>query len=477
MTAARACALVVAAVLAAYATAFGGAFQFDDFRVIVNNPAVHDGAAWWASMPGIRPLLKATYTLSWIAGNGGTVAFHAFNVAVHATSACLVLLLVRHWTDGSVAMLPSGTPVAASPLGVPIAVALIFALHPAQTETVTYISGRSSALMAMFYLGCVLAWERGRAAPSAWRWSALSLGLFAAALAVKETAWTLPFALLLIEFTRNGRHGREAWNATRAHFVVLGVAVVAILALPTYRRMLAAAVALRDPLDNLGAQVSGIAYLLANPLVTLHLNIDPVVPRFTGVTWLLVAAALLLLLWVGIAGVRRGFVTGFGLLWFFLHLAPTNSLIARDDIANDRQLVLALIGIALVYASIVHLRLPRQGFVAVTAALAIVLGTTTALRNLDYRSELALWQASLAADPRNPRAWNNLGMAWRTAGRADEARVAFQRALELDPEHPQALTNLLDLEAASRAAPPAGGRSGRERSETHEERGESAPNR
>ena len=147
---------------------------------------------------------------------------------------------------------------------------------------------------------------------------------------------------------------------------------------------------------------------------------------------------------------RRGLVPGFGLLWFFLHLTPTNSLLARDDLANDRQLALAVIGIALAYCSLIRVRLSSRAFAAVTLALALVLGTVTALRNIDYRSEVALWQSSLAADPRNARAWNNLGMAWRAEGRNDEARMAFLRALEIDPAHPQALGNLLELGAALR---------------------------
>lgn len=450
MTPARACALLVAAVAAAYASAFAGTFQFDDFRVIVDNPAVHGWSAWWASMPGIRPLLKASYTLSWVTGKGSAVAFHVVNVAVHAASACLVFELVRRWTDGSLAMPPAGPLRRDGDLAVPVAVALLFALHPAQTEVVTYVSGRSSGLMAMLYLASMTAWERARAEGGRRLWRVMSLLAFAAALATKETAWTLPFALVLVEVTRNGGRVGAACAAARAHVALLAGAALAILALPPYRRMLASAFALRDPVDNLAAQVSGVAYLLANPLLTLHVNIDPVVPRLTGAAWWAVAAALAALLYVGVSGVRRGLLPGFGLLWFFLHLAPTNSFIARDDLANDRQLALAMIGIALAYCSLIRVRLSPRAFAAVTLALAIVLGTVTALRNLDYRSEVALWQSSLAADPRNARAWNNLGMAWRGEGRADEARMAFVRALEIDPAHPQALGNLLQLDGPPR---------------------------
>lgn len=458
LTPPRACALLVAAVLAAYASAFGGVFQFDDHRVIVDNPRVHDWAAWWASMPGIRPLLKASYTLSWTLGGGSPLAFHVFNVACHAASACLVFALARRWTDASPVMPVASTPPREAMIGLPFAVALLVALHPAQTEVVTYISGRSSGLMALFYLASLLCWERGREHDRPRVWQGASLLLFLAALATKETAWTLPFALLLVEAVRNGRQWRAALRAAQAHLAVLALAMVVILALPTYRRMLAGAFALRDPLANLATQVSGVAYLIVNPLLTLKLDIDATPPLFTGWSWLFVAFALAALLYVGLAGARRGLVVGFGVLWFFLHLVPTNSLIARDDLANDRQLTLAMIGVSLAYCSLTWGRLSRRTFAAVIAALAIVLGTVTALRNLDYRSEVALWQASLTVNPRNARAWNNLGVAWRMEGDIAQARLAFQRALELDPSHPQALGNLLELGTPPQAGKPVSGR-------------------
>src|SRR5512139_3248898 len=130
--------LLLAAVLAAYASAFGGSFQFDDFNVIVRQPAVQSLAAWWESMPGIRPLLKLSYALSWGAGGGSTVAFHAVNIALHAANALLAWAILRELWD----RMGIGEAGAAAFAG-----ALLFALHPAHTEAVAYVSGRSVSLM------------------------------------------------------------------------------------------------------------------------------------------------------------------------------------------------------------------------------------------------------------------------------------------------------------------------------------------
>jgi hypothetical protein len=174
-------ALLAVAVLAAYAASLPAAFQFDDYNVIVRNPAVQNWAALAGELGhGLRPALKVSYALNWTLGEGEPWGFHAFNVLIHAANACLAycvgLRLARRWSVG----MPDAIWLAA----------LVFALHPVQTEAVTYISGRSTSLAATFYLGAVLVYLR---AGPAWA----SLALFALACATKETALTLPAALLL----------------------------------------------------------------------------------------------------------------------------------------------------------------------------------------------------------------------------------------------------------------------------------------
>ena len=193
---------LLAAAFAAYANAFLGSFQFDDFNVIVRQGAVHSLEAWWNSMPGIRPLLKLSYAFSWSAGGGSTFAFHAMNVALHSANALLVWALLQEiWQRAGIR--EAGFAAFAG--------ALLFALPPANTEAVTYISGRSVSMMAFFYLASVLAYLRGT---RAW----VSPALFVAALATKEVAVTLPFVAVVY----------NNWGFDTL-FRVLAVAALAIL--------------------------------------------------------------------------------------------------------------------------------------------------------------------------------------------------------------------------------------------------------
>ena len=147
-------ALVLAAVAIGYANALGASYQFDDWSVIVRDPRVQDLAAWWASMPGIRPLLKLSYALNHESGLG-VAGFHAVNVAIHAGNGLLALWLVRRLLGG-LAFAPADAGWTA------LATALIFVLHPVQTEAVTYASGRSTSLAVFFSFASLAAWVSGR---------------------------------------------------------------------------------------------------------------------------------------------------------------------------------------------------------------------------------------------------------------------------------------------------------------------------
>lgn len=425
--------LLLAAVAFAYANALPAAFQFDDFNVIVDNPAVHSWEAWLASMPGIRPLLKLSYTFNWMVG-WEAAGFHAVNILLHGVNTLLAYALARR--------LLRSQPVAHAEYAA-LFTALLFAVHPAQTEAVTYISGRSVSLMACCYLSGMLLWLQGSRFFAAF--------MLFAALAVKETAWTLPFALLLWQWAE-GKTLRAAARDLLPLWLVLAASMLVMLAIPGYQRLLAGSLSVRGLGANLVAQVSGQFYLLTQPLLLLRLNIDPDLAVPERLEWALLFKAVILagLLGWGLHAIRTRPWVGLGILWFFLHMLPTNSLLPRTDIANDRQLYLALLGLALLLVLMLFRRLPRWGAVSAAAVLAFSLAASTVVRNQDYRTEVSLWQATVAASPHKARSWNNLGYAYRLAGNRAEARFAYRRALEIDPEDIQARANLLALDRMPR---------------------------
>jgi hypothetical protein len=438
----RAAAAIALAVIVAYAHALSGSFQFDDWNVIVDNPAVHSWSAWWDRMPGIRPLLKATYVANWVSG-WGVEGFRGVNIVLHLVNTVLVTVLVRQVLE------VLGVDRARAATAAFVAAAL-FALHPAQTEAVTYISGRSVALMAMFQLAALVLHLRS---PSP-RGTATALLLFLLAMTAKETAWTLPFAVAIIEAARPGSTWRGVLRRTGWYWVTLAGLFLAAMAIPGYRFLLSRSLETRTLGENLLTQIDGVFYLLSRPMLLLHTNIDPDLPARTHWTMPLVVEAVVLLaiLTVAVWQWRRRPWLGLGLLWPFAMLLATNSVLPRLDVANDRQLYLALVGPTWVVAMLL-LRVPSPKLSAgLTAAVAGVLLAVTAQRNGDYRTEVSLWEATAKVSPGKARVWNNLGFARQTAGDLAGARTAYERALALDPEDVKARINLGTLDLPERPA-------------------------
>ncbi len=430
--------------LAAYGNSFHAAFQFDDYNVIVNNPDVHSLAAWWQHAIGIRPLLKLSYTLNWISGLGVS-GYHAVNFILHGANAALVYLLLRRFPAANARQARDAAFIAA----------LLFAVLPVQSEAVTYISGRSVSLMALFYLAALLAYAHGRERNnSPWR-TVVSPLLFLAALLVKEVAVTLPLALLLWE-KAHGTPARLALRRAVPHWLMLAMAAVLLVSLRDYAGLFAYSSSLRSSGDNLLTQIHAVTYLLTRLFALWGHNIDPDLPLFNQWEALLLAEMALLggFLALGFARLKRRPWLGFGILWLALHLLPTNSLLPRLDIANERQLYLGSIGMGLIAANLfLHLAESRPAWRhRLNGALAgwlLLLVAATLARNHDYRSEVALWERTVRQSPAKARPWNNLGYAHALAGDPARARQAYQQAIGLKPDYDRARQNLAALKRTS----------------------------
>jgi tetratricopeptide (TPR) repeat protein len=423
-------------VVLAYLNSFSGAFQFDDYPAIVQNAGVHSFPAWLHDLgSGIRPLLKLSYLINWLSGTG-RAGFHAVNLLIHLGNTLLLYRLARKY---------AGTAAPA------LVAAGIFALHPLQTEAVTYICGRSASLAAFFYLAGVLAHAETIDTPGrGGRW--LVPLLFVCALLVKETAVTLPAALLLWDLTR-GTKLREHLRSTWPCWLLLLVALIVLAVHARYAALLHYSFAIRPWGENLLLQAQSIAYLISRLVVLNGMNIDPdlavaLVPLPVLAAGTIGVAALAALGWIAL---RSRPWLAFGILWYLLHLLPTNSFIPRLDLVNDRQAYLPLAGAAITAGIAVQAGLQRCGARVGTGAATlfmVILAMFTSLRNRDYRSEINLWEDTAGKSPRKARVHNNLGYAYFLAGRHAPAREEFLAALRLDPNHRFARNNLMDNEAA-----------------------------
>jgi len=416
----------------AWGPALVGPFQFDDHAVIVEYSVVHSLPAWWDAQPGLRALLKLSYALNW-AVSPQPFGFHLVNLCIHAANTTLLLLWLRR-------VLPAGNRFLA-----PFA-ALLWCLHPATTEAVTYISGRSVSLSALCMLAALytLASDTRRAP----LWAALFTAL---AMLVRETAWILPALLWLVEWLRGG-DARTAWLRVAPALAVVIAALLFFLGEPHHRAMLSTSLAARDFSTQLWTQVEAWKYFALQSQLYHAPNIDPDLRPQTAATPALLLQLTGLLLAIAVATWHtwrtRSWIAG-GVLWFVLLLLPTNSLLPRLDVANDRHLYLPLAGLVTALLMALFRRNETRWQPAMVAVFALALAAQTLLRNLDYVDEVSLWQRTVQQSPQKSRAWDNLGMACMRAGNTACARAAWTRALAINPEDKQAAVNLYFFERAA----------------------------
>jgi hypothetical protein len=327
----------------------------------------------------------------------------------------------------------------------------LFALHPIQTEAVTYITGRSASLSTCFLLLASLLYAEGVRSGRARYWLGFTSMAFAAAVATKETCATLPFALvlweLLIERPPLGATLRRA-----GPWLALGVATALLLVMhPRYFAMLYDVIGQRALLDSLRYQLAGLAYLaerlslLGAPCVDPGLWLTP--PR----PWVVAATAFVGLGALGLAGSRwrRQPLVLFGLCWFMLQVFLPFVVLPRVDVINERHAYVGNVGLCLACGALWDgsdwLSRHERWRARLPWLMALGLAALTFSRNLDYRSEVALWQSTVLVAPRNPRAQNNLGVAYELAGRNAEARSAYARALVLEPRYLAARDNFMRI--------------------------------
>ena len=435
---------LAAAAALAYLNALEATFQFDDYRILVDNPKAHGLEAWWAAMPGIRPLLKLSYALNWSV-SPAAFGFHAVNVLLHLANVLLVWRLCVHLPlpDGWDERRGERTRLVAT---------LLFALHPIQTEAVSYISGRSMSLMALFGLAALLVWLESARHRHPQTWRGLALALFAAAVAAKEVALVLPLALFML---RPGDAGHALRSVRPA--LTMGAPMAALLAGLLgllwwfgYGYLLAAAPP-RGISANLASETHALFYLLGQLFQPHALNIDPDLPEYAGWTRVPALEATLLIALLAFAWRtrRRHPWLFFGLAWWLLLLLPTHSLIPRADLASERHFYLAALGLywiaGVALAGLPAFR-PAPRWIGLVAGLTVLGMLFTALRNEDYRDEVSLWRVTTANSPNKARVWNNLGYAHALAGQTEQARAAFLEALRLDPHHDRAARNLHALD-------------------------------
>lgn len=446
-------AVLVAITALAYFNGLSGPFQFDDYAGPATDPAAHGWAAWWETLAHrIRPLLKASYVATHQLGGWlghATLGHHLGGVLIH------VAAVVAAWHLAF--LLASSFGLAAGIAGrAALGCAGLLALHPLATEAVTYISGRSVALGTLFVLGAAIAQMQER--------RVLALTAFAGALLSREAFVVVPALLMLLEWARGNAPGtafgltrlRLALRRTVLAWAAAAIAITVMLAHRRYGPLIELSTVIAQGRLDSPSLLLALEYFATRLLLLAPLSIDPAVqPEHLGVLHRVVAsftvAAVLALAWRHRTG-RPWWILG--LVWAIAVLLPMYLVPLRHDGVSERHFYPALWGVGFALSCELAVRLRPALAIAVGCAAGFALFVATVMRNADYSSEVALWDAASRVPRAGPRAFNNLGVAYLGERRWDAARAAFERALVLDGGYTKARANLDRADAGQRTGDP-----------------------
>jgi tetratricopeptide (TPR) repeat protein len=443
-----ACVLIIVAVGAAYANSLRGEFVLDDLLSIPENPTIRSlwppfGAfaperGTGATVDG-RPVLNFSFALNYAVGGTEVFGYHLANLGIHILAGLYLFGILRRTLERT-----GGGPEGDAKY-VAAVCALIWCLHPLQTESVSYVAQRAESLMGLLFLISLYAAIRSWGAGGSVAWTVLSLGAACLCAGTKEVAAALPILVLL--YDRTFVAGSFSGAIRKSRWLYLGLAcswgILGFLALRTGDR--GGTIGSRAGISHLDfalCQSRGIFHYLRlclwpSPLVADY-GADFVTFR-DALPWAVLLAALLAL--VAWAVVKR---PAFGFLgaWFFVILAPTSSFVGgtRQMLAEHRM-YLPLAAVVVGAVLLLHRWLGRAGL-ALGLGIAAMLGVATAARNEAYRGGLSLYRDTVLHRPGNPWARNNYGLYLDRSGKPQEAVTQFLEALELRPDYPEAHINL-----------------------------------
>lgn len=446
----------------AYLNSFRGVFQFDDTGILTDS-RLENLSRYVTGLGGmIRPALKLSFLVDRFMWGKTPVGYHLLNVLLHVGMG-----LVLYAITLDLARAASTRCRAVSETTVPFWTALLFLVHPIGTETVTYVSGRATGLMAFFYLAGLHFYLRasGPRSACAASWTHLAaVACFLLSLLSKETAVTFPLALLLVEVVARGSRGADLRNAILRFqlpfWAVLLLALSAAAFHPRYAYSFGTSLGIRPVSENLLTQLNVVALALSLFVLPNRLSFDHDIPLagsiLTWPTWGALLLLLGLLAWAAFL-TRRNPLAAFGLFWFFLQLLPTNSVLQRYDLLSERNLYLPAAGLLLALVSLWNAGLiglrqstgPNRwapiGALAMRVipfALVPFLVAMTIARNAIYADPIALWSDAARKAQAKARPHVNLGHAYFVAGDLDRAIAESRIALAIDRDNLAAQANL-----------------------------------
>lgn len=467
---------IVFAIILIYSNILTAPFVLDDVGNIIENQAIRSLQNFIDTSSfdtieineDLRPLLTSRYVgyVSFAANYAvhklDVRGYHVVNILIHIFNSLLVYTML-HYTFRTPRFQNCNALEcsADSKNHVALFTALLFAVHPIQTQAVTYIVQRFASLAALFYLLSLVFYIRFRLDESTKSYRRYVNYVFSVtsvilAMKTKEFALMLPVMVVLYEFIFFSGDIKK-----RIMHLIPYVLTISIIPLGLINVSAA-------KLSGASGQITWDAYLITQFRVVItyvrllifpvNQNVDYDYPRyqsFLALEVLLSFFCLLLILAVGIWLYRISCdqerknncwycLAACGVFWFFITIAPESSVIPIKDVIFEHRMYLPSIGFFLSATILIErmflylnirfsLALARNALLLPMVVLVAVFSATTYVRNNVWKDSVRLWEDTTNKSPGNLRAKYNLGCAYTEKGRYNDAILVYREIMRINP--------------------------------------------
>ncbi len=467
-------ALVFLIPLLVYSTTLRATFVYDDNIQIINNPWIRDlgkiPALFVSSTMSFldgqpantyRPVFYIVYMAEYLVFGLRPWAWHLVNVLLHSMNALALYFLVYLFLDKDNDSQCAGASRKLPRLGAAAIAALIFALHPVNSEVVAWVGAIPELVYTLMVLSAFILYilaERTKKKEAALLYRLCSVAAFSTALLSKETAMALIIIIPLYEFSRLGLQCLRRWRIYLSYLIP----AVLYMTMRTYAlggmtQMSLMKMSFYEGLINVPPLVARYLGKLLMPVgLSIIYSFEPVhsALSFMFIIGLLASTAFgLLICYMYLKGMKK---ESFFLIWILIPLLPVlyMPILSVGGFA-DRYLYLSTAGsAALIGLLIFRIYKDKAGdnrgryrplIIAAIVIILLLYSAGSIKRTFVWRNDYSLWSDTVLKSPKSPNALYNLAWVLHKRGgteNLDRALKLYEEAIKVKPDKEDAHYNI-----------------------------------
>lgn len=416
----------------AYSNSFRGSFQYDDLRLIRFNFSLRDLANLKeiALQERSRPLLAATFALNFKLGGNNPYSYHVVNLVLHFLATFLFYVFLQRQSQNT---------------GFSLIAAALMAVHPLNTESVSYVASRSIVLCSVFYILSLIWFDQHLRKPR-WYYATATIITFALGALVKEEAGLIPLSALLYNYIVFGSSSVKKHRRFHLSMFLL------LLAAGTLRIYVywTSASASAEPLAKwIPTEINVWLRYLWLAFFPTGLNVDHDIHplSFTSpVFWFSLMVIIGILYALFRLRKTHPMMTFWG-TWFFVNLLASSSIIPLNEFMAEHLTYISMFGFCacLAYVCTFILRPMIKPASLVTVILLLLIAgyvAGTLHRNTIWKDDLSLWADTAKKSPTKIRPRLNLAQAYIQRKSYDAAIEEYEYVLQLNSDLPHVYSGL-----------------------------------